>query len=528
MGNFWLVGAVIKQEGVGTRLSSIVRHLLIDWCNVNGGILHPSGISIVIGGESLLLRFQLHGMVSDESAMKYVLQNKGAAGLKPCARCCNIISKFHGKRFALQSDEVVRDITESDRTRFIKQTDAEIFEIMERLRVAHESSTAEEASQQEIVYGWNYCPAGLLMDPSTRHLLPPSRCYYDFLHILNSNGIVCLEITLFWTAVQKHTPLKLADLEAFVQSGFEFKKALNMGPAKVRKLFDPKLMDKHTYGGDAGQTVLALFILDFFAETVLFGVERLEPFLESFRCLAATCRWYFRFKAKRFNHIAHKSSFLIEKISQHLSAFVKCYSSQLVRPKHHFQFHAAEGMDTQEQVLDCWTLERKHRAYKDVAPLFPGNKTFESSALAKLLMVQEQQLSVLKSEPYLETSKEDPSMAMALGCARVLAGNALHSHCQTFCVGDICMFDDSPSQACRICGCLLVEWPQSLQRLDAVLVVQCMVPSDRKLFLEAEQWHLSRWTLSEKKNFISISARHMHLLWPRFWWQSGDIVTVSC
>ncbi|CAK8991812.1 Uncharacterized protein SCF082_LOCUS2822, partial [Durusdinium trenchii] len=263
-----------------------------------------------------------------------------------------------------------------------------------------------EASQQEIVYGWNYCPAGLLMDPSTRHLLPPSRCYYDFLHILFSNGIVCLEITLFWTAVQKHTPLKLADLEAFVQSGFEFKKALNMGPAKVRKLFDPKLMDKHTYGGDAGQTVLALFILEIFAETVLFAVERLEPFLESFRCLAATCRWYFRFKAKRFNHIAHKSSFLIEKISQHLSAFVKCYSSQLVRPKHHFQFHAAEGMDMQEQVLDCWTLERKHRAYKD---------------------------------------------------------------------------------ACRICGCLLVEWPQSLQRLDAVLVVQCMVPSDRKLFLEAEQ-----------------------------------------
>ena len=34
---------------------------------------------------------------------------------------------------------------------------------------------------------------------------------------------------------------------------------------------------------------------------------------------------------------------------------------------------------------------------------------------------------------------------------------------------------------------------------DAVLVVQCMVPSDRKLFLEGEQWHLSRWTLSEKK-----------------------------
>ena len=141
--------------------------------------------------------------------MRSVLGSKGAAGMKPCSKCYNIVSKWHGASFDLQDGETVKDITEANYRSFLKYTDQEVFDVIERLRRAHDELPQNEIVKREQVYGFSFCSSGLLADPIARCLLPPSRCYYDFLHCLFSNGIACIEVCLFWDAVKQSTGLTL-------------------------------------------------------------------------------------------------------------------------------------------------------------------------------------------------------------------------------------------------------------------------------------------------------------------------------
>ena len=83
-------------EKVSGGLSEIVKELLLHWHSESGGLLDPAGFAITLRGKTMLVRFSLYGMISDEGNIKQTLRSKGAAGMRPCNRCCNIISKYHG------------------------------------------------------------------------------------------------------------------------------------------------------------------------------------------------------------------------------------------------------------------------------------------------------------------------------------------------------------------------------------------------------------------------------------------------
>lgn len=524
---FWLTAGVICHDKVNGDidggLSHVIRNLLLRWSTEPAGILSQGGFVVSVNGQPHLVRLQMHGLISDEQAMKLILQCKGAAGTKPCQRCYNVISKRHGKKFGLEENDVLRDITESNPNTFLRATDEDIFRALDSLAEICATQSTAEAERQQKIYGWNWMENGLLAETQARSILSPSKCHFDFLHILFSNGVASRELTLFWEVVTKRTNIVLKDLTSFANGGYTFRKSLHVGKSMLKKLFDPRLMEKTLYSGDASQTVLALYIMEVFADLVVGDLAAIAPAKESLFCLRALSRWYFRLKAKKCRLCGRISDFLIPKVSQYIQSFVKAYGGSNVVPKHHFAFHAAESMDQQASVLDTWVHERKHRLYKDVARNYPSNETFESSVLVKLLAVQELELCAFK-EKHLEHKQSEPLFAERIGATTVFKGNSLHYLGQTICAGDICLFDNDVQKGGRIISRVEILWSNGKEPEFAVLMddLNCVKHA------EEDPWHFSEWTLTSNVSVFSVEQFIRHMLWPTLWWQREDKFKVSC
>ncbi len=522
---FWLVAGIVKHEKVAFipgGMSEVVKEMLTHWYNV--GVLTPAGFCIDINNEPTLVRFRLHGCISDEAAMKLILDCKGAAGMKPCCKCSNVISKFHGQKLELQEDDVLTDIAETDPGKFIQQTDDDVFHILQRLRAARDTETQGEAERLQQIYGWNWTETSLLANPLTRTMLPPSACAFDWLHILFSNGVACVEISLFWQQILASTPLCLQDLQTFALAGIHFRKSVHLSAYGISKLFDEKLMEKASYAGDANQTVLALFIIEIFVEKVGGDLpDALVPYMDSFRKLCTLSRWYFRLKAGKCKSMTGLGGFMEAKISAHLRAFQNFYGKTKVRPKHHFSFHAAQVSQMTKHLLDCWVTERKHRVYKDVARMYAGNSSFEASVLTKLLMVQEHQVSILRKEPYIDKGASNPAIAAEIGALRVVSGNSIRFRCETISVGDLFLMDNQEGSGGRVASCLAVDWGN---KQECMLLVDTMTQTVKG---PDDAWHLSEWSLNDKQSLLNLALEQDHMLWPLFWWKTFDErLCVSC
>ena len=523
---FWLVAGLITHEKatlVEGGMSAIFAKVLNHWVNSSYGILNKAGFSLEIDGAHYLVRFALHAFVADEAALRSVLQSKGASGMKPCAKCYNVISKFHGGTWDIHGDECIIDVTCATYQNFLQFTDQQIFDVQRQLQETYESGTASELKRQEQICGFLHSPKGLLADPLLRDVLPPSKCHYDFLHTLFSNGIVCDEICLFWKRVCAETNLTTEDLQQFCkEGGFTLKQSI--GEYKLNKVFDAKYLDKSTYGGDAGYAVLALFLLETFATNLLDSVVSLKRHIACLTKLCWVCRWYFRLKSGKCKGIIAPSARMFPLFSEHLVLFQSVYGRSLVRPKHHFNFHCAESMDIQEAVLDCWTLERKHRIYKNTAQNFPMNDSFESSMLGKLLMTQEEQLSDMDQDPSCTPYAHDQDLANQLGCQTAWLSRSMRFNEQTFHKDDICLFTHDVRKAGRVICCVAAEWSGSSQRF---LMLELLVRSD-SVSADLDPWHLSQWQPSVSRSLVNLATHAEQLLWPFFWWSKFQRIIVSC
>lgn len=305
------------------------------------------------------------------------------------------------------------------------------------------------------------------------------------------------------------------------EGGFILKQSI--GEYKLKNVFDVKYLDKSTYGGDAGYTVLALFLLEIFACQLLSSVASLQQHIASLTRLCWVRRWYFRLKAGKCKGAIAPSERMIPLLSEHLVSFQSVYGRPMVRPKHHFNFHCAESMDIQEAVLDCWTLERKHRTYKNTGRNFALNDSFESSILGKLLMVQEEQLCEMDQDPSFKPLGHDQDVANQLGCQTAWVSKSMRFNSQTFSKDDVFLFTNDEHQAGKVISCVCAEWSSASQHylLVEVLVRHDSVSADR------DPWHMSQWQPCGSRTLVNLATHARQLLWPFFWWTKSHRIFVS-
>jgi hypothetical protein len=158
-----------------------------------------TGEVITIENEPFLLSCVISDFIVDEAGMKATWESKGASGLKPCFRCANVIQKGNAHLEFLDASFV--DITCADVRKFVPIRDEEYWNLSDQLNVM--APGALKMFQKAA--GFNHVPNGVLSDPVCRRLFKPSISTYDPMHCFYSNGMVAVEVCLFFSSHAKRT-----------------------------------------------------------------------------------------------------------------------------------------------------------------------------------------------------------------------------------------------------------------------------------------------------------------------------------
>lgn len=321
---------------------------------------------------------------------------KGSAGLRPCPHCRNIIKK-NTDLLEYDDDGYFLDIASAKEDCFDKNTDEEVFQGIDFLVEEGNRLGKGQLKDLEKRVGLNLEPACIWFDKSTRSILPPSRILYDPMHCYYSCGIVNVELSLLFQAMEGGTPfnkdnLLSAALEAgWVRHGF----GATRSPTLLKLLFHEKLLAGDVYKGNAAQTKSLLSLMAYYVEIFLRRQELLPGEAASFLAL-----WNCH---REMSMLKHEEQ--VRDVSQmraaackHQDLFNQAYESSS-RPKHHARFHIADSAMSCGRCISCEPQEKKHQVYKSfLAPRLKqkssgGGGGIAWAAVKRILSTQVQQIN---------------------------------------------------------------------------------------------------------------------------------------
>lgn len=154
--------------------------------------------------DPIMARAVLYMCIADEAALKDQYSFKGAAGVKPCFCCRNVISHDRGRERARPIGDYVCTICCGDTTKFDLATDEDIWRMYDNLKAMVGVVNKGDFELLERASGMNYNPHGILHDEELRkYVLPASSTRLDPMHCLVANGVCTTEVHVFLVAMKK-------------------------------------------------------------------------------------------------------------------------------------------------------------------------------------------------------------------------------------------------------------------------------------------------------------------------------------
>ena len=335
------------------------------------------GLPIDYGDDVDMLWLETFVCLADHDALRLVTGSKGAAGLKPCLLCNNILANGCG----VKADDHV-EISEADRSRWSKNTHRMVVDMAIMLAGAPNQS---QLSKLETHLGWTWSvfQKSSLLDPTVSQYLPIENFHFDAMHDYWSNGLICQQLGLWWTCVHHGAGVSLEALQLYASSGWS---GVHHSPAMYRKpasqFTDQLFKDEQDFRGDAMACSLALPICVAFGHEVLEDLcPALVPVLDALEKLYAVILCLQACKSDWTQcdklHALQQS---------HLTAWILAHGRRSLRPKAHYALHLQEQIRQWHRLVDCFTCERKHKQYKNLgANRLATHKTdFAKSALLQL------------------------------------------------------------------------------------------------------------------------------------------------
>ena len=185
-----VVRADIMKDHLHGNLGILLRHFL----RTNPAEQLMAGFLVQATGHTpFILRVRISAVIADGEALRQSLSCKGAAGLKPCHICKNVIKKNHELTGSLQG--YLQDISSLPGS-WDRMTDEDIFQFCDEQRRRKMVLSAAAFSEEEKLAGIVYDEQSLIQDSWARLQLPPSLFMYDFLHIyFTKGGVASLEVS---------------------------------------------------------------------------------------------------------------------------------------------------------------------------------------------------------------------------------------------------------------------------------------------------------------------------------------------
>ena len=394
----WACGGSLRSEDarkVAGGLSAVfrgwMRLFFIGAQALDKGLALPvRGAAGEIVGERIYF-FAFHAMVADESALKHILDVKGASGLRICLKCKNITSE--SSELDAQGNYIMA-CNSCEVDRFDKATDADLFRTNDILVDAVAQGIAKpDLVEMEKAFGMNANPHGILNDAELRGKFRPSTgSRFDGLHNLFAKGLVPNELDALMALLKNTHKITWEDLHTFfVDSGWQLPKQWHKH-TRLESIFEEGRISADYKGRhSASESIAMLPIVRHWAEVALERLveggargRRLRAALDSFYALARMVDIRAAVKAGRL--LCPE----LERASiDHMTKFKTAYPGRRIKPKAHYNLHAREQIEADDGiVLDCFAHERKHLSAKAFGDNCDDLIAFSKAVLART--VQEQ------------------------------------------------------------------------------------------------------------------------------------------
>ena len=362
----------------------------------------------------------------------------------------------------------------------MRNSDADIWEMIEGLERAKAEMTKGAFAELEKNVGWNWVPNSYLLNGALRSMLPPSRFLFDPLHIYYSQGILGIEVKLLLDQFSAVQPKTLVEAVHAAAQAFCARKKPNL------LALEPKYFSEEQWKANASTQLSLWPLLHFALETSLPDAirGRIETSLKSFRLLCEDLKFVLLLKHAGLKSALHCWQHVQ---TRHMEAFVLAHGKDALRPKHHFRLHLAEDFSKFECMYDCNTMERKHRLCKAEINA-RGNclKAVDDYITPRMCLLQLEEMN-----KYRFSKKKLGADTVLMGSLEIKAGTPL-------------IFPETST--------LMV--PQRwLLRLDGLHAEGCCYRSSQQL-----SGNITLWTFIEPKVVRSLEKPW---LLPMYWRQSG-------
>ena len=309
------------------------------------------------------VQLRLHLFLSDHDSQRGAFHAKGSAGLKPCLFCLNCVAKHSP---AATAGAGFHGLEQEDLSQFTLYRSAELVPYMRAAVAAVPTMTKKERELRERVSGFRLDIAehGIwgASAAAARNLLSVEKTCNDSMHAYFAKGIAGSEAVSLLAAVQTHTGRSVQEVaDAVGAAGWKrpgMHHRAGQNSSWRNRLFNPVFFEGDIYKGSAGQVVALLPLLRFYAAKVWSQVPALTQVAQCF-LLLCLC-------ADQVRQVVHTgdTDALDEAQRAHHKAFVECYGSDSLRPKHHHRLHLGPHYRHFQCVPTCWPAEAKHQDFK--------------------------------------------------------------------------------------------------------------------------------------------------------------------
>mmetsp|Transcript_74111 Transcript_74111/g.162195 ORF Transcript_74111/g.162195 Transcript_74111/m.162195 type:complete len:628 (-) Transcript_74111:21-1904(-) len=377
----WLSPLIVRHDltmAVAGGFSSILRVYLEHALRGPSG-LEVAGVGLEWQGNLHPFFFKLGAVLADGEARRAAFQWRGAAAIRPCILCANLVKK--GSGIAPMSARFVEPSC-ADISKFEAQTTEELVEVAKAIctlndRVSEGLCTKARLKNLMLASGLSCCRQGLLLSNTLDGIDWLGILRYDPMRTFFQDGCLMVELNSSWQRLMSLVPGSPELLKTFILE-WSYPKAHDV---KSKNLAE--LVGRHEFRAGASELVsLFPLYLQFYEETL-----PNTPELMSLKAAAETAALLLQTKRGMIDPL-RASERMATSHSQHLTTTSALYGGDTVKPKHHWGFHVISQVARDKWVWDTFVTERLHRRVKDLANHVDSLPRLEQSVCASLVVHQ--------------------------------------------------------------------------------------------------------------------------------------------
>ena len=412
--------------GLGCAVRLLMRALVVEEHGFTNGVVLP-----LDDGPTLLFA-RLRNHLGDEGGLAAGLCIKGAAGIRPCLACANVVKK--GSDLIGRGAAALVEISCTDANQFVNCSDADVWRVYDRLVALDAHATRTEMDRQLKAAGVNLNANGIIADVGLRgYVGPVSSLTYDWQHTYLSNGVASQEMFEFLSSCKKHGIHSMYSvLETFCKADWTWPQQLKSSGKSIANVFN-KVRERASHDhwkSGASELLTVIPLVRHFAESiVLVRHPQLHLHVKSLLSCFKVIDMLQDAKGGPCN-----SDALSRAVKHHLDLHKSCYGEKEWKPKMHYALHIPSQILRDNMLFDCFVVERSHQVPKLIATAIQHTASFEKSVIARALLARLRELAVFDERSGLRGRQDDfPEMGNELGrqdvrCASQAAVSGFQIH----------------------------------------------------------------------------------------------------